>query len=104
MPFPQVVEISSCEDTQALALQLILSLTKYNQQRIQEMDNCNGYSMIRRVLIKPKCIVGFFMLKVKSCSKPDALFNIRTNLETSEILIVHLKVFLQRQDSDLKQD
>lgn len=104
MPFPQVVEISSCEDTQALALRLILSLTKYNQQRIQEMDNCNGYSMIRRVLIKPKCIVGFCMLKVKSSSKHDILVNIRTNLETSEILIIHLTLLLQRQNSDLNQD
>lgn len=49
------------------------------------MDNCNGYSMIRRVLIKQKCIVGFCMLKVKSSSKPDILFNIRTNLEASDI-------------------
>uniref|UniRef100_A0A8D2NCP9 Lysosomal trafficking regulator n=1 Tax=Zonotrichia albicollis TaxID=44394 RepID=A0A8D2NCP9_ZONAL len=53
--FARVVEISSCEDTQALALQLILSLTKYNQQRIQEMDNCNGYSMIRRTLLEGCC-------------------------------------------------
>uniref|UniRef100_A0A672U8V4 Lysosomal trafficking regulator n=1 Tax=Strigops habroptila TaxID=2489341 RepID=A0A672U8V4_STRHB len=53
--FARVVEISSCEDTQALALQLILSLTKYNQQRIQEMDNCNGYSMIHRTLLEGCC-------------------------------------------------
>ncbi|NXK24793.1 LYST regulator, partial [Arenaria interpres] len=71
-----VVEISSCEDTQALALQLILSLTKYNQQRIQEMDNCNGYSMIHRVLIKPKCIVGFCMLKtlLEGCCSDEILY------------------------------
>ncbi|XP_041270135.1 lysosomal-trafficking regulator [Onychostruthus taczanowskii] len=74
--FARVVEISSCEDTQALALQLILSLTKYNQQRIQEMDNCNGYSMIRRVLIKPKCIVGFCMLKtlLEGCCSDEILY------------------------------
>ncbi|XP_075002600.1 lysosomal-trafficking regulator isoform X4 [Calonectris borealis] len=73
--FARVVEISSCEDTQALALQLILSLTKYNQQRIQEMDNCNGYSMIHRVLIKPKCIVGFCMLKtlLEGCCSDEIL-------------------------------
>uniref|UniRef100_A0A663N133 Lysosomal trafficking regulator n=1 Tax=Athene cunicularia TaxID=194338 RepID=A0A663N133_ATHCN len=53
--FARVVEISSCEDTQALALQLILSLTKYSQQRIQEMDNCNGYSMIHRTLLEGCC-------------------------------------------------
>ncbi|NXA26782.1 LYST regulator, partial [Ibidorhyncha struthersii] len=74
--FARVVEISSCEDTQALALQLILSLTKYNQQRIQEMDNCNGYSMIHRVLIKPKCIVGFCMLKtlIEGCCSDEILY------------------------------
>ncbi|KAI1240799.1 hypothetical protein IHE44_0009242 [Lamprotornis superbus] len=74
--FARVVEISSCEDTQALALQLILSLTKYNQQRIQEMDNCNGYSMIRRVLIKPQCIVGFCMLKtlLEGCCSDEILY------------------------------
>ncbi|NXN27197.1 LYST regulator, partial [Nycticryphes semicollaris] len=73
--FARVVEISSCEDTQALALRLILSLTKYNQQRIQEMDNCNGYSMIHRVLIKPKCIVGFCMLKtlLEGCCSDEIL-------------------------------
>uniref|UniRef100_A0A663N122 Lysosomal trafficking regulator n=1 Tax=Athene cunicularia TaxID=194338 RepID=A0A663N122_ATHCN len=74
--FARVVEISSCEDTQALALQLILSLTKYSQQRIQEMDNCNGYSMIHRVLIKPKCIVGFCMLKtlLEGCCSDEILY------------------------------
>lgn len=74
--FARVVEISSCEDTQALALQLILSLTKYNQQRIQEMKNCNGYSMIHRVLIKPKCIVGFCMLKtlLEGCCSGEILY------------------------------
>ncbi|KAM6405233.1 lysosomal-trafficking regulator isoform 2-T2 [Pluvialis apricaria] len=74
--FARVVEITSCEDTQALALQLILSLTKYNQQRIQEMDNCNGYSMIHRVLIKPKCIVGFCMLKtlLEGCCSDEILY------------------------------
>ncbi|XP_035755589.1 lysosomal-trafficking regulator isoform X3 [Egretta garzetta] len=74
--FARVVEISSCEDTQALALRLILSLTKYNQQRIQEMNNCNGYSMIHRVLIKPKCIVGFCMLKtlLEGCCSDEILY------------------------------
>ncbi|XP_044530512.1 lysosomal-trafficking regulator [Gracilinanus agilis] len=61
--FARVVDISSCEEIQALALQVILSLTKYNQQRIQEMENCNGLSMIHQVLIKQKCIVGFHILK-----------------------------------------
>ncbi|XP_074118563.1 lysosomal-trafficking regulator isoform X2 [Sminthopsis crassicaudata] len=61
--FARVVDISSREETQALALQVILSLTKYNQQRTQEMENCNGLSMIHQVLIKQKCIVGFHILK-----------------------------------------
>ncbi|NWX87962.1 LYST regulator, partial [Nothoprocta pentlandii] len=74
--FARVVEISSCEDTQALALQLILSLTKYNQQRIQEMENCNGYSMVHRVLVKPKCVVGFCMLKtlLEGCCSDEILY------------------------------
>nr|XP_033792260.1 lysosomal-trafficking regulator isoform X2 [Geotrypetes seraphini] len=61
--FARVVDISSCEETQASALQIILFLTKYNHQRIQEIENCDGYSMINQVLVKPKCIVGFHMLK-----------------------------------------
>ncbi|XP_060099186.1 lysosomal-trafficking regulator [Heteronotia binoei] len=61
--FARVVEISNCEETQALALKVILALTKHNQQRIHELENCNGYSMIHQVLIKPKCIVGFHMLQ-----------------------------------------
>ncbi|XP_054831083.1 lysosomal-trafficking regulator [Eublepharis macularius] len=61
--FARVVEISSCEETQALALKVILTLTKHNQQRIHELENCNSYSMIHQVLIKPKCIVGFHILQ-----------------------------------------
>ncbi|XP_077781904.1 lysosomal-trafficking regulator isoform X3 [Podarcis muralis] len=61
--FARVVEISDCEETQALALKVILALTKHNQQRIHELENCNGYSMIHQVLIKPKCIVGFHILQ-----------------------------------------
>ncbi|PNI55240.1 LYST isoform 4 [Pan troglodytes] len=61
--FARVVELSSCEETQALALRVILSLIKYNQQRVHELENCNGLSMIHQVLIKQKCIVGFYILK-----------------------------------------
>ncbi|KAJ6664668.1 hypothetical protein lerEdw1_006241 [Lerista edwardsae] len=61
--FARVVEISNCEETQALALKVILALTKHNQQRIHELENCNGYSMLHQVLIKPKCIVGFHILQ-----------------------------------------
>lgn len=60
----QTVELSDCEKTQALALQVLLSLSKFNQHRIHEMDCYHGYSMIHQVLIKPKCIVGYHMLKV----------------------------------------
>ncbi|XP_067392088.1 lysosomal-trafficking regulator isoform X2 [Emydura macquarii macquarii] len=73
--FARVIDISNCEETQALALQVILSLTKYNQQRIQEMEDCNGYSMIHQVLIKPKCIVGFHILKtlLEGCCSDEIL-------------------------------
>lgn len=59
------MELSDCEETQALALRVILSLIKYNQQRIHELGNCDGLSMIHQVLIKQKCAVGFHMLKVR---------------------------------------
>uniref|UniRef100_A0A4X2K228 Lysosomal-trafficking regulator n=1 Tax=Vombatus ursinus TaxID=29139 RepID=A0A4X2K228_VOMUR len=70
-----VVDISTCEETQALALQVILSLTKYNQQRMQELENCNGLSMIHQVLIKQKCIVGFHILKtlLEGCCGEEVL-------------------------------
>ncbi|KAJ3609859.1 hypothetical protein NHX12_021953 [Muraenolepis orangiensis] len=61
--FAQAVELSDCEKTQALALQVLLSLVKYNQHRIYEMDCCHGYSMTHQVLIKPKCVVGYHILK-----------------------------------------
>lgn len=60
----QTVELSDCEKTQALALRVLLSLSKFNQHRIHEMDCYHGYSMIHQVLIKSKCIVGYHMLKV----------------------------------------
>ncbi|XP_063299447.1 lysosomal-trafficking regulator isoform X3 [Pelobates fuscus] len=68
--FAKIVDISNCEDTQALALQIILSLTKCNQQRIQESENCDVYFMIHQVLIRPKCVVGFHILKtlLKGCT------------------------------------
>ncbi|XP_067840227.1 lysosomal-trafficking regulator isoform X1 [Heptranchias perlo] len=76
--FARSVEISDCEKTQALALKIILTLTKYNQQRIQEMESCHGYAMIHQVLIKMKCIVGFHVLKTLldgCCSAPVLNFN-----------------------------
>ncbi|KAG9472227.1 hypothetical protein GDO78_020660 [Eleutherodactylus coqui] len=68
--FARIVEISSCEETQSLGLQIILSLIKYNQQRIQESENCDIYPMIHQVLTQPKCTVGFHMLKtiLKGCT------------------------------------
>nr|XP_012593737.1 lysosomal-trafficking regulator isoform X3 [Microcebus murinus] len=73
--FARVVELSSCEETQALALQVILSLIKYNQQRVHELENCNGLSMIHQVLIKQKCIVGFHILKtlLEGCCDEDII-------------------------------
>ncbi|XP_078069513.1 lysosomal-trafficking regulator isoform X3 [Mustelus asterias] len=76
--FARSVEISDCEKTQALALKVVLTLTKYNQQRIQEMESCHGYAMIHQVLIKMKCIVGFHILKALldgCCSAPILNFN-----------------------------
>ncbi|XP_056292280.1 lysosomal-trafficking regulator isoform X2 [Pseudoliparis swirei] len=74
--FAQTVELSDCEKTQALALQVLLSLSKFNQHRIHEMDCYHGYSMIHQVLIKSKCIVGYHMLKTLldgCCSAPILL-------------------------------
>uniref|UniRef100_A0A3B3QSJ6 Lysosomal trafficking regulator n=1 Tax=Paramormyrops kingsleyae TaxID=1676925 RepID=A0A3B3QSJ6_9TELE len=68
-----VVELSDCERTQALVLQVLLSLVKYNQHRLHEMENCHGYAMIHQVLIKSKCIVGYHILKTLldgCCSGP----------------------------------
>ncbi|XP_066881781.1 lysosomal-trafficking regulator [Kogia breviceps] len=73
--FARVVELSIYEETQALALRIILSLIKYNQQRIHELENCNGLSMIHQVLIKQKCIVGFHILKtlLEGCCGEDII-------------------------------
>ncbi|NWH59347.1 LYST regulator, partial [Geococcyx californianus] len=105
--FARVVEISSCEDTQALALQLILSLTKYNQQRVQEMDNCNGYSMIRRVLIKTKCVVGFCMLKtlLEGCCSDEILYineNGQFMLDTDSTVVIQDVQLLEKLLLDWK--
>ncbi|XP_060781470.1 lysosomal-trafficking regulator isoform X4 [Neoarius graeffei] len=61
--FARAVEQSDCEKTQALALQVLLSLVKHNQHRMHEMECCHGYSMIHQVLMKTKCIVGYHILK-----------------------------------------
>ncbi|XP_033836122.1 lysosomal-trafficking regulator isoform X1 [Periophthalmus magnuspinnatus] len=71
--FAQTVELSDCEQTQALALRVLLSLSKNNQHRIHEMNCYHGYAMIHQVLIKSKCIVGYHMLKTLldgCCSAP----------------------------------
>ncbi|XP_006872071.1 PREDICTED: lysosomal-trafficking regulator [Chrysochloris asiatica] len=73
--FARVVELSNCEETQALALRVILSLTKHNQQRIRELENGNGLSMVHQVLVKQKCIVGFQILKtlLEGCCGEDMI-------------------------------
>uniref|UniRef100_A0AAV2JKV3 Lysosomal trafficking regulator n=1 Tax=Knipowitschia caucasica TaxID=637954 RepID=A0AAV2JKV3_KNICA len=71
--FAQTVELSDCEQTQALALRILLSLSKKNQHRIHELNCYHGYAMIHQVLIKSKCIVGYHMLKTLldgCCSAP----------------------------------
>lgn len=69
----QTVELSDCERTQALALRVLLSLSKFNQHRIHEMDCYHGYSMIHQVLIKPKSIVGYHVLKVSDACNTQTL-------------------------------
>ncbi|XP_039706305.1 lysosomal-trafficking regulator isoform X7 [Pteropus medius] len=92
--FARVVELSSCEETQALALRIILSLVKYNQQRIHELENCNGLSMIHQVLIKQKCTVGFHVLKtlLEGCCGEDILHiseNGEFRLDVESNAIIH---------------
>ncbi|XP_058165487.1 lysosomal-trafficking regulator isoform X2 [Dasypus novemcinctus] len=91
--FARVVELSSCEGTQALALRVILSLIKYNQQRIHELENCNGLSMIHQVLIRQKCIVGFHILKalLEGCCGEDIIHvnengEFKLNVESNAII------------------
>ncbi|XP_048453045.1 lysosomal-trafficking regulator [Rhincodon typus] len=92
--FARSVEISNCEKTQALALKVILTLTKYNQQRVQEMESCHGYAMIHQVLIKSKCIVGFHILKALldgCCSAPILKFNESTKqfeIDTESVAVI----------------
>ncbi|XP_037128426.1 lysosomal-trafficking regulator isoform X2 [Syngnathus acus] len=91
--FAQTVELSDCEMTQALALQILLSLTQFNQHRIHEMDYYHGYSMIHQVLIKSKCIVGYHMLKTLldgCCSRPVLILadDGQFRLDTESIAVV----------------
>lgn len=48
-----------------MALRVLLSLIKYNQQRMQELENCHGLSMVHQVLTNARCTVGFHILKVR---------------------------------------
>ncbi|XP_048843336.1 lysosomal-trafficking regulator-like isoform X2 [Brienomyrus brachyistius] len=71
--FAKTVELSDREETQALALKVLLSLIWLNQHRVAEMERCHGYSLVRQVLVKPKCIVGYHMLQTLldgCCSSP----------------------------------
>ncbi|XP_061914503.1 lysosomal-trafficking regulator isoform X1 [Entelurus aequoreus] len=91
--FAQTVELSDCEMTQALALQILLSLSKFNQHRIHEMDCYHGYSMIHQVLIKSKCVVGYHMLKTLldgCCSGPILILEDdgQFRLDTESIAVV----------------
>ncbi|KAM4591197.1 lysosomal-trafficking regulator isoform 2-T4 [Odontesthes bonariensis] len=91
--FAQTVELSDCEKTQALALRVLLSLCKFNQHRIHEMDCYHGYSMIHQVLIKPKCIVGYHVLKTLldgCCSGPILILGDdgQFRLDTESVAVV----------------
>ena len=85
----QTVELSDCEKTQALALRVLLSLCKFNQHRIHEMDCYHGYSMIHQVLIKPKCIVGYHVLKVSR-----TLDSLSSSVHAASAVVVALRWFL----------
>ncbi|KAF7710729.1 hypothetical protein HF521_009601 [Silurus meridionalis] len=96
--FARAVELSDCEKTQALALQVLLSLVKHNQHRMHEMECCHGYSMIHQVLMKTKCIVGYHILKTLldgCCSgsililKEDGQWNVDTE---STIVVQDLRL------------
>uniref|UniRef100_A0A8C4YM44 Lysosomal trafficking regulator n=1 Tax=Gopherus evgoodei TaxID=1825980 RepID=A0A8C4YM44_9SAUR len=64
--FARVIDITNCEETQALALQVILSLTKYNQQRIQEMENL--------LQSKPQVVLFFcFKTLLEGCFSDEIL-------------------------------
>ncbi|OCT80081.1 hypothetical protein XELAEV_1802688916mg, partial [Xenopus laevis] len=88
-----MVEISSSEETQSLGLRILLTLTKCNQQRIQESENCTIYSIIHQVLIRPKCIVGFHVLKTlfEGCTG-DQMLNVcesgQINLNVESIAVI----------------
>ncbi|KAM4040946.1 lysosomal-trafficking regulator isoform 3-T3 [Anomaloglossus baeobatrachus] len=89
--FARIVEISDCEKKQSLGLQIVLSLVKYNQQRIHESENCDIYAMIHKVLMQPKCILGFHMLQtiLKGCTGDLLLSedeNICPNSETTAVI------------------
>ncbi|XP_055358676.1 lysosomal-trafficking regulator isoform X4 [Betta splendens] len=91
--FAQTVELSDCEKTQALALRVLLSLSKFNQHRIHEMDCYHGYSMIHQVLIKSKCIVGYHILKTLldgCCSGPILILGDdgQFRLDTESVAVV----------------
>uniref|UniRef100_A0A8C4NZL1 Lysosomal trafficking regulator n=1 Tax=Dicentrarchus labrax TaxID=13489 RepID=A0A8C4NZL1_DICLA len=91
--YAQTVELSDCEKTQALALRVLLSLSKFNQHRIHEMDCYHGYSMIHQVLIKSKCIVGYHMLKTLldgCCSGPILILGDdgQFRLDTESVAVV----------------
>ncbi|XP_018118608.1 lysosomal-trafficking regulator isoform X3 [Xenopus laevis] len=91
--FARMVEISSSEETQSLGLRILLTLTKCNQQRIQESENCTIYSIIHQVLIRPKCIVGFHVLKTlfEGCTG-DQMLNVcesgQINLNVESIAVI----------------
>ena len=61
---PQVVEIADNEKTQADALSVLLSLQRRCDYHAKAMDQEAGYALIKRVLLTPRCQIGYHMLKV----------------------------------------
>ncbi|XP_038073792.1 lysosomal-trafficking regulator-like isoform X2 [Patiria miniata] len=62
--FAKIVEKSSCKTVQAKALKVIMKLRACSHALAAVFNDMMAASMIAKVLVTPKCIVGFEMLKV----------------------------------------
>ena len=60
----QVVELRRCEREQVKALRLIFKLIQRDVELLREFVQCDGYSMIVKVCMTNRCIVGHDLIKV----------------------------------------
>ncbi|XP_022110934.1 lysosomal-trafficking regulator-like [Acanthaster planci] len=74
--FAKIVEKSSSKTVQAKALKLIMRLRSCSHALAAEFNNMMAASMIAKVLVTPKCIVGFEMLRVmlEACLTKPVLY------------------------------